>query len=168
MFWKMSYADTSPIDAILEKSEFTLEDLLDEDHIIQESKGENEKLLAFLTREEVLAKLIQCAFSLRAPCSPSRAAHITATQYFEAHAMYCCRYVITAKDAGTEDKVKLKYPYVASELLSLELECIYGAILRSEELSRSLFGFLRCCCCVRALGLSACCALSPVQFPQCF
>ena len=42
--------------------------------------------------------------------------------------------------------MKLKYPYVASELLSLELECIYGAILRSEDLSRSLFGFLRCAC----------------------
>jgi hypothetical protein len=74
----MSYADTSPIDAILDKPEFTLEDLLDEDHIIQESKGENEKLLAYLTREEVLAKLIQYAFRIfpwRAlpslACSPS-------------------------------------------------------------------------------------------------
>lgn len=66
MFWKMSYADTSPIDAVLERPEFTLEDLLDEDHIIQESKGENEKLLAYLTKEEVLAKLIQCARALRA------------------------------------------------------------------------------------------------------
>ncbi len=63
----MSYADTSPIDGILERPEFTLEDLLDEDHIIQESKGENEKLLAFLTREEVLAKLIQCALCAATP-----------------------------------------------------------------------------------------------------
>ena len=61
MFWKMSYADTSPIDAVLERADFTLEDLLDEDHIIQESKGENEKLLAYLTKEDVLAQLIQCA-----------------------------------------------------------------------------------------------------------
>ena len=70
----MSYADTSPIDAVLDRPEFTLEDLLDEDHIIQESKGENEKLLAYLTKEDVLAKLIQCARSLalstprRLPC----------------------------------------------------------------------------------------------------
>ncbi len=56
----------------------------------------------------------------------------------------CCRYVITAKDPATEDKVRLKYPYVASELLSLELEVIYGSILRNEELSKCLFGFLRC------------------------
>jgi serine/threonine-protein phosphatase 6 regulatory subunit 3 len=110
MFWKMSYADTSPIDAVLERADFTLEDLLDEDHIIQESKGENEKLLAYLTKEDVLAQLIQ--------------------------------YVVTAKDPATEDKVRLKYPYVASELLSLELEVIYGSILRNEELCKSLFGFL--------------------------
>jgi hypothetical protein len=58
MFWKMSYADTSPIDSVLERPDFTLEDLLDEDHIIQESKGENEKLLAYLTKENVLAQLI--------------------------------------------------------------------------------------------------------------
>jgi hypothetical protein len=35
MFWKMSYADTSPIDTLLESATFTLEDLLDEDHVIQ-------------------------------------------------------------------------------------------------------------------------------------
>ena len=40
--------------------------------------------------------------------------------------------------------MRLKYPYVASELLSLELEVIYGSILRNEELCKSLFGFLRC------------------------
>ena len=56
------------------------------------------------------------------------------------------RYVVTAKDPATEDKVRLKYPYVASELLSLELEVIYGSILRNEELCKSLFGFLRCYC----------------------
>jgi hypothetical protein len=43
---------------VLERPDFTLEDLLDEDHIIQESKGENEKLLAYLTKENVLAQLI--------------------------------------------------------------------------------------------------------------
>ena len=48
------------------------------------------------------------------------------------------------KDPATEDKVRLKYPYVASELLSLELEVIYGTILRSEDLSKLLFDFLRC------------------------
>jgi hypothetical protein len=63
----MSYADTSPIDTLLESATFTLEDLLDEDHVIQERKGENEKLLAYLTREDVMAKLIQCA---RAPGRP--------------------------------------------------------------------------------------------------
>ena len=72
MFWKMSYADTSPIDAVLDRSEFTLEDLLDEDHIIQESKGENEKLLAYLTKEDVLAKLIQCVFAVPASFSTPR------------------------------------------------------------------------------------------------
>jgi hypothetical protein len=72
MFWKMSYADTSPIDAVLDRPEFTLEDLLDEDHIIQESKGENEKLLAYLTKEDVLAKLIQCVFAVPTLFSPPR------------------------------------------------------------------------------------------------
>jgi hypothetical protein len=129
-FWKMSFADTSSIDSILERPKFTLEELLDDDHIIQESKGDNEKLLAFLTREEVLAKLIQCE------CAP-------APPHVATYTIFSRRYVITATKAGTEDKVKLKYPYVASELLSLDVESVYGPVLRSEKLSRSLFGFLR-------------------------
>ncbi len=128
-FWKRR-ADDSPIDQILEKPGFTLEELLDEDSIMQKSKTENEKLLAFLAREEVLAKLIQCEYA-------------PAPTHVATYSIFSCRYVITAKKAGTEGKVKLKYPYIASELLSLELESIYGPILSSEKLSRSLFGFLR-------------------------
>ncbi|CAL9132378.1 unnamed protein product [Musa acuminata var. zebrina] len=46
MFWRMTgLSQASPVDAILEKENFTLEDLLDEDEIIQECKALNTRLI---------------------------------------------------------------------------------------------------------------------------
>ena len=62
--------------------------------------------------------------------------------------------------------MRLKYPYVASELLSLELEVIYGSILRNEELSKCLFGFLRCgalCCASRRVARQRICSSPSVS-----
>eukprot|EP00605_Chrysophyceae_sp_TOSAG23-4_P001912 GSChrysophyteH1.ASY1.ANO1.2110.1 assembled CDS len=48
----------SPINDILEKEEFTLEELLCEEELLQEVKSQNSKLHAFLSSEEVVEKLI--------------------------------------------------------------------------------------------------------------
>jgi serine/threonine-protein phosphatase 6 regulatory subunit 3 len=47
MFWKVAgFGQPSPIEQILDKEEFTLEELLDEDDIIQECKSLNGRLVA--------------------------------------------------------------------------------------------------------------------------
>ncbi len=47
MFWKVAgYSQPSPIEAILDKDEFVLEELLDEDDILQECKSLNGRLVA--------------------------------------------------------------------------------------------------------------------------
>ncbi len=47
MFWKVAgFSQPSPIEQILDKDEFTLEELLDEDDIIQECKSLNGRLVA--------------------------------------------------------------------------------------------------------------------------
>ena len=47
MFWKVAgFSQPSPIEQILDKNEFTLEELLDEDDIIQECKTLNGRLVA--------------------------------------------------------------------------------------------------------------------------
>ena len=58
-FWRtFGFQSVSPIDTILERDHFTLEDLLDEDDILTECKGQNKKLLEFLVNPDVLMKLV--------------------------------------------------------------------------------------------------------------
>ena len=45
MFWRMGFAHTSPIENLLDTEDFTLEQLLEEDDIIQECKQLNKKLI---------------------------------------------------------------------------------------------------------------------------
>jgi len=47
MFWKVAgFSQPSPIEQILDKQEFTLEELLDEEDMIQECKSLNGRLVA--------------------------------------------------------------------------------------------------------------------------
>ena len=60
MFWRFGgYANISTIDTILDKPEFTLEELLDESDLIQELKQHNTKLIECLREREVLQKLLE-------------------------------------------------------------------------------------------------------------
>ena len=46
MFWKVAgFSQPSPIEQILDKHEFTLEELLDEEDLIQEVKALNGRLI---------------------------------------------------------------------------------------------------------------------------
>jgi serine/threonine-protein phosphatase 6 regulatory subunit 3 len=49
----------SPINDILDKEFYTLEELLEEDDLLQEVKSKNERLLAFLQTEETVQKLVE-------------------------------------------------------------------------------------------------------------
>lgn len=47
MFWKVAgFSSPSPIETILDKQDFTLEELLDEEDMIQECKSLNGRLVA--------------------------------------------------------------------------------------------------------------------------
>ncbi|CAN1146732.1 Serine/threonine-protein phosphatase 6 regulatory subunit 3 [Linum perenne] len=60
MFWRMAGLSTaSPVETILDKDNFTLEELLDEDEIIQECKALNGRLINFLRDRAQVEKLIQ-------------------------------------------------------------------------------------------------------------
>ena len=57
-FWRTFGFSVSAIETILEKESFTLEDLLDEEEVLQETKAQNKKLLDFLTTSDSLQKLV--------------------------------------------------------------------------------------------------------------
>jgi len=58
-FWKnFGFHSVSPIDSLLESPDVTLEQLLDEEEILQETKSQNKKLLDFLIEPSILKKLV--------------------------------------------------------------------------------------------------------------
>ncbi|EFW98932.1 sit4-associated protein [Grosmannia clavigera kw1407] len=60
MFWKFGgYASISPIDSILDRPQFALEDLLDENDLLGDIKARNGKLLDYLRKREVLERLLE-------------------------------------------------------------------------------------------------------------
>lgn len=59
MFWKFGFHSSSPIDSLLEKANITLTEVLEQEQVLQEVKGQNEKLLAFLAKQENLKELLK-------------------------------------------------------------------------------------------------------------
>mmetsp|Transcript_42047 Transcript_42047/g.70016 ORF Transcript_42047/g.70016 Transcript_42047/m.70016 type:complete len:1016 (-) Transcript_42047:245-3292(-) len=58
MYWRIGFGNASPIDGILDRKEFTLQNLLDEDELIQEVKSMNKKLVAYLSQPDILKDLL--------------------------------------------------------------------------------------------------------------
>jgi len=59
-FWKtFGFQAVSAIDTLLDGGEFTLEQLLDEEEILQETKSQNKKLLDFFVEPTTLKKLVE-------------------------------------------------------------------------------------------------------------
>ncbi|CAK7274170.1 sporulation-induced protein [Sporothrix epigloea] len=60
MFWKFGgYANISPIDAILDRPEFTLEELLDESDLLGDVKAHNDKLLDYLRQRDIVLRMLE-------------------------------------------------------------------------------------------------------------
>lgn len=59
MFWRVSGLNTAcPVDAILDKEDYTLEELMDEEELVQECKSLNPRLTEFLKKKENVEKLV--------------------------------------------------------------------------------------------------------------
>jgi len=59
-FWRFGFNFTaSAIDALFERQDLTIEELLDEDELLQELKAHHNKLVEFLSKQEILKQLVE-------------------------------------------------------------------------------------------------------------
>ncbi|XP_014665056.1 PREDICTED: serine/threonine-protein phosphatase 6 regulatory subunit 3-like isoform X2 [Priapulus caudatus] len=58
MFWKCNMVATSNVDTLLDDEDVTLHKLMEEEDLLQECKGLNNKLIVFLVQPEVLHELV--------------------------------------------------------------------------------------------------------------
>ncbi|KAL2244619.1 UNVERIFIED_CONTAM: Serine/threonine-protein phosphatase 6 regulatory subunit 3 [Sesamum indicum] len=100
----------SPVETILDKENFTLEELLDEDEIIQECKALNGRLINFLREKNTVKQLIQ--------------------------------YIVEEAPVDAEKQRTFKFPFIACEIFTCEVDIILKALVEDEELMDLLFSFL--------------------------
>mmetsp|Transcript_3596 Transcript_3596/g.8907 ORF Transcript_3596/g.8907 Transcript_3596/m.8907 type:complete len:690 (-) Transcript_3596:1282-3351(-) len=58
MFWKMGFNTPSTIEMILERDDFTLEDLLNDDELLQDLRNQNKRLTEYLSQPETIKTLL--------------------------------------------------------------------------------------------------------------
>ncbi|CAM8900436.1 unnamed protein product [Rhodiola kirilowii] len=110
MFWRMTGLSTaSPVDTILDKENFTLGELLDEDEIIQECKALNGRLINFLRERAQVEQLVL--------------------------------YIVEEVD-DTDKRRSFKFPFVACEIFTCEVDIILNTLVEDEQLMNLLFSFL--------------------------
>ncbi|KAG5248247.1 serine/threonine-protein phosphatase regulatory [Salix suchowensis] len=111
MFWKLTTLSTSsPVESVLDKDNFTLEELLDEEEIIQECKALNTRLINFLRERAQVEQLL--------------------------------RYIIEEPSEDAESKLAFKFPFIACEIFTCEIDVILKTLVEEEELMNLLFSFL--------------------------
>ncbi|KAF0926689.1 hypothetical protein E2562_027126 [Oryza meyeriana var. granulata] len=112
MFWRMTgLSAASPVDTILDKENFTLEELLDEDEIIQECKALNTRLINFLRDKAQVEQLL--------------------------------RYIVEEVPEDSEKKHSFKFPFIACEIFTCEIDIILRTLVEDEELMDLLFSFVK-------------------------
>ncbi|KAK8562293.1 hypothetical protein V6N12_010377 [Hibiscus sabdariffa] len=111
MFRKLtSLSASSPVESILEKENFTLEELLEEEEIIQECKALNSRLINFLQDRAQVKQLL--------------------------------RYVVEEPPENADSKLAFKFPFIACEIFTCEIDVILKTLVEEEELMNFLFSFL--------------------------
>ncbi|KAI9806115.1 MAG: hypothetical protein M1833_004522 [Piccolia ochrophora] len=151
MFWRFGgYANISTLDTILDKPDVTLEELLDESDLIQELKQHNTKLIEYLRDDNVLRRLLEYVVAAK-PYNPEDDEEANGSRPSSANRVG--GYDLDPKgkskeryagegDREKEEKTRLKYAYVACEVLSSETWSISEALMENHEHLRQFWQFL--------------------------
>jgi len=147
MFWRFGgYANISTIDTILDKQDFTLEDLLDEGDLIQELKQHNTKLIEYLRDEPVLEKLLEYVVNpkLEPVATPEKDQSDDGNPTIRLP-FGRPRSSSTDNDNGDEEQEKKRnrYAFVAAEVLSSDNWSIYEALMECQPMLRKFWDFLK-------------------------
>ncbi|KAI9851376.1 MAG: hypothetical protein M1838_003839 [Thelocarpon superellum] len=142
MFWRFGgYANISTLDTILDKPDVTLEELLDESDLIQELKQHNTKLIEYLRDENVLRRLLEYVVAPRADeDADAEASSNPADSEPRGKAKES---IFGEEEQDKLEKARLKYAYIACEVLASETWSITEALMENHEHLRRFWCFLQ-------------------------
>ncbi|KAF2400761.1 SAPS-domain-containing protein [Trichodelitschia bisporula] len=160
MFWRFGgYTSISSLHTLLEKPNVTVEELLDDADLIQELKQQNAKLLEILREEYVLERLLQYVIAPKnseddqqqLQPSPEPEDEDTSgggplNSFFSRRRRSRSKSLTKSdpgEDESKEEKQRLKYAFVACEVLSSEVWSIADALLENRETLRKFWEYLK-------------------------
>lgn len=152
MFWRFGgYANISTLDTLLDKQDVTLEELLDESDLIQELKAQNAKLIDFLREDSTLERLLKYVTASKLlPGSKRPTSPTSEEENRGAGGLFNSRSRSRTKspdaiesDEEKQEAKRLKYAYVACEVLSSEVYSIYEALLANSDALREFWQFIK-------------------------
>ncbi|KOS20146.1 Extragenic suppressor of kinetochore protein 1 [Escovopsis weberi] len=150
MFWRFGgYASISTIDTILDRPDFTLDELLEESDLIQELKQHNTKLIEYLREDEVLEKLLEYVVAtklevVQTPDEPADDDLKGKARLLPFSRSGASSRAASSADASEEeqDKKRNRRALVACEILSSDTWSIYEALIENRQLIRDFWQFL--------------------------
>eukprot|EP00891_Asterochloris_glomerata_P004552 jgi/Astpho2/4552/gw1.00067.97.1_t len=137
MFWRVAgYAQASPIEGILDKENFTLDELLDEDGIIQECKALNGRLLDFLKQASVVRQLVTY---LVIPAQPADDMQRALRYPYVACEVFCCEVdALYTTLLGSEELTELLFSIVkTSTAPDITLAGYFARVVRGLLVQRT-------------------------------
>jgi SIT4-associating protein SAP185/190 len=152
MFWRFGgYANVSTIDTLLDKPDVTLEELLDEPDLIQELKQHNTKLIEYLRDENVLNRLLNYVIAPGPSVDEEDDEHTPQPlpQSKQAPSKEKSKPPARDKQDTSDDdeekaeKARLKYAYVACEVLSSETWSILESLMINHQHLKEFWDFMR-------------------------
>lgn len=144
MFWRFGgYANISAINTLLEKPDVSLEEVLDESEVISELKNRNTKLIEYLRDDNVLKRLMDyvIAPSLEDDNEDEEGDADKAAE--SEKKSISLREGLEPEDLERAEQQRLKYAYIACEILSSETWSILESIMINENYLRDFWGFLK-------------------------
>lgn len=140
MFWRFGgYANISAINTLLEKPDVSLEEVLDESEVISELKNRNTKLIEYLRDDNVLKRLMDYVI---APSLDDDNEDEEGDAESEKKST-SLREGLEPEDLERAEQQRLKYAYIACEILSSETWSILESIMINESYLRDFWGFLK-------------------------
>ncbi|KAF9597564.1 hypothetical protein IFM89_019882 [Coptis chinensis] len=117
------------VDSILDKEDFTLEELLDEEGILQECKTRNSRLINFLRDRAQVEQLLRYIVEEASVDAESK-------RVFKYDTLTSLRTIYVLFPA------QKTFPFVACEIFTCEIDVILKTLVEEDELMNLLFSFL--------------------------
>ncbi|KAI9141057.1 SIT4 phosphatase-associated protein-domain-containing protein [Paraphysoderma sedebokerense] len=151
MFWRFGLQSSSNIDSLLEKENVKLEEILEEVDFLQECKSKNQKLLEFLSKPETVIKLLDYIAKLHlvpvhlpptpttqtSPDTPSTTTDKkdeSGTQNTQSSTSNQAQSDQQTMEPLFDEKLLIKFPYLVSELFSIDAAELLDAVLNTPNL----------------------------------